>query len=91
MLSDHAQFSDWLMMRLQSGVTGVNIINLQAPGSCVLCAYGHQVVNVFLLVGGGAFSTSAKQLRKLYQILLSGYFREELKQRIWEKGPGWLQ
>ena len=39
------------MMRLQSGVTGVNIINPQALGSCMLCAYNHQVVNIFLLVG----------------------------------------
>ena len=41
--------SDWLMVRYQGGITGVNTINLQAPVD-LLCACGHQVVNFFHLV-----------------------------------------
>ena len=39
-------------------------------------AHGHHVVNFFLLVGA---LVSVKQLRNVHQILLSVYFREELK------------
>lgn len=54
------------------------------------------MVNFFYLVGVLA---SVKQLRKRHQILLSRYFRGELRQRIWGRvcprkapeGPAWLQ
>ena len=42
------------------GVTGVHFISPQAPGGLGLCARGHQVVLLF----GGSFFRSAKQLRK---------------------------
>ena len=47
-----AQFSDWLMVRKQDGVTGNNIINPSAPGGLMLNARGQQVVNAFCLVRG---------------------------------------
>ena len=52
-----------------------------------LCAHGHQVVNFFPF--GGVFSICKNNSENVYQILLSGYFREELKQRTWERGLSW--
>ena len=42
-------------------------------------AHDHHIVNAFHLMMA---LTSVKQLRSVHQ-LSSGYFREELKQRIW--------
>ena len=42
------QFSDWLMVRKQNGVTGVNIINPQVP--VCLEVHNHQIVNFFQLM-----------------------------------------
>ena len=50
-----------------------------------LCAHGYHVVNFFHLVGA---LVSVKQLRNVYQILSSIYFREELK-ILWLM-YGWL-
>ena len=49
------------------------------------CAHGHHVINFFHLVGA---LVSVKQFRKVRQILLSMYFREELK-ILWLP-YGWL-
>ena len=61
------------MVREQGGITGANFISPQAPGSLGL------VVNIFHLVGGLHLQNNSGNL---HQILLSRYFREELKQRI---------
>ena len=53
-----AQASDWLMVRYQGSVTGVNIINAQVPGCLRLCALGHQVVNIFLVEGSHICKTT---------------------------------
>ena len=72
--------SDWLMMRSQGGLTGVNIIDSQTPvGLGATCSWS-SVVNFFHLVG---VSASVKQLRNVPQMLSSRYFREELQQRTW--------
>lgn len=47
--------SDWLMVRSQGGVTGVNIIIPQAP-----VGLSHQTVNIFRLV---EVLASVKELR----------------------------
>ena len=49
-----------------------------------LCTHDHQVVNFFLLVGGGF--QHLKNSGNMHEILLSGYFRGELQQRIWGQG-----
>ena len=69
-------------MREQGGVTEVNSIGVEAPGSLGLCAHSHQVVNTFLLV---VFCWVFLQNNSgnLHQILLSRYyFRKEPNQRI---------
>ena len=38
---------------------------------------------------GGGFSHLENNSGNLHQILLSRYFREELKQRIWGEGLSW--
>ena len=54
--------SDWLMVtKVKGWVTGVNIINPQIPIGLRVCAHGHQIVTVFLLVG---VFEAVKQLRK---------------------------
>ena len=59
-----ALVSDWLMVRYQGSVTGVNIINPQVPIGLSVCAHGHQIVTVFLLVG---VFEAVKQLRKWWR------------------------
>ena len=44
MISSPVQFSDGVKMKQLDGVTGVNIINSQAPEGLWLCA--HQAVNI---------------------------------------------
>ena len=51
-----------------------------------LRAHGHQVVNFFHLV---VVLASVKYSGNVHQILLSRYFRKELKQRIWGRGLPW--
>ena len=74
-------------MREQGGVTGVNFISAEVPGS--LYAHSHQVANTFLLV---VFCWVFLQNNSgnLHQILLSRYyFRKEPNQRIRRKAcPG---
>ena len=79
------------MMRLQSGVTGVNIINLQAPGSCVLCAYGHQVVNVFLLVGVFHICKATQEIvsNTIIWVLQRGAKAEDMGEGSWLVTVGW--
>ena len=76
-------------MREQGGVTEVNSIGVEAPGSLGLCAHSHQVVNTFLLL---VFCWVFLQNNSgnLHQILLSRYyFRKEPNQRIrWKACPG---
>ena len=48
-----------------------------------LCARHCQIVNIFHLLGRGRFFISQNSSGNVHQILLSRYFREELKQRIW--------
>lgn len=55
-------------------------INPQAQVGLGLCAHGHQVVSISLLV---RILASVKLLRKVRQLQLSRSCREELKQRIW--------
>ena len=65
------------MIRSQGGVTGVNILSiLRFPLVWRLYAHGHNVVNFFHLIG---ILVSIKQLKNVDQIVLSMYFREELK------------
>ena len=72
------------MVRSQGSVTGVNVVSPQAPGGLGLCAHGHQVINIHHFAG--AFSHLQKNSGNMHQILSSRYFREELQQRMWEKG-----
>ena len=77
-----AQFSDWLMVRKQGGITGVNIISPETPDNMLI------VITKFLhlvRVGGGGISHLQNDSGNVHQILLSisWYFREELIQRVW--------
>ena len=49
------------------------------------CALGHQIVNVFHLIEVGRSLHLQKNSENLHQILLSGYFRKEIKQRLQRK------
>ena len=61
-LGNHAQFSDSLMRKQQGGVTGVNFLSPQAPGSLGLCPHDHQVINIFYLVGGFCFCKATQKM-----------------------------
>lgn len=72
------------MVRQQGGVTEVNMINLSVQE-----AWEHVLMvirELFHLEGGGGFhicKTTQEICIKYFHSLLSRYFREELKQRIW--------
>ena len=55
---------------------GLTLSILRLPLVWRLYAHGHHVVNFFHLIG---ILVSIKQLKNVDQILLSMYFREELK------------
>lgn len=75
----------WLMVRSQDGVTGATVIHPWDPvglGAAVLVVIKSLTSSIWWVV-----FTSVKQLRKCDLTVLSGYFTEELQQRLCG-GPG---
>ena len=67
MYSAGTHLSDWVIVREQGGVTGVNVLTLRHQEVCRTYAHD-QVVNFFHLV-----EVSKNNLENMHQILLSKY------------------
>ena len=70
--SARARFPGWLMARARGGVTGLTF-SPQTLRGLGLSAHGHQVANLFHLVGG-VFSQLQNNSGNLHKILLYRYF-----------------